>query len=149
MKLNRHSEILRIIEGKDIETQEELADELKQRGFDVTQATVSRDIKELRLVKVLAPSGVYKYSSMDREDAPISDRLIRVFSESVISMDYANNLIIIKTIIAGAMAAAAGIDALNWPEIIGCVAGDDTVLVVVRNNELTKTVVQRFNKLIK
>jgi len=149
MKLNRQAMILSIIEEKDIETQEELAEELRNRGIEVTQATVSRDIKELRLVKVLAPSGVYKYAAMDKGEPGVADRLIRVFAESVISLDYANNLIVIKTISAGAMAAAAAIDAQDWPEILGCIAGDDTILVVVRNNELVHEVMERFNKLMK
>jgi transcriptional regulator, ArgR family len=102
MKYDRHAKILEIIEEKDIETQEDLAEELRKRGFDVTQATVSRDIKELRLVKVLTPAGIYKYAYIDNKETGISDRLIRVFSESVLSIDYANNLIVIKTIEGGA-----------------------------------------------
>ena len=86
MKYNRHSKILEIIEKKDIETQEELAEELRKEGIDVTQATVSRDIKELRLVKVLAPSGVYKYAVIDNNNMDISPKLIRVFAESVLSI---------------------------------------------------------------
>jgi transcriptional regulator of arginine metabolism len=149
MKFNRHALILHIINEKDIETQEELAEELKNHGIEVTQATVSRDIKELRLVKVLSPSGIYKYAAIEKEDTSYSEKLIRVFSESVISIDYSNNLIVIKTISASAMGAAAAIDALNWKEIVGCIAGDDTILVVVRSNELVKEVVSRFNKLMK
>ncbi|NLX71295.1 MAG: arginine repressor [Clostridiales bacterium] len=150
MKMHRHTQILKIIEEKDIETQEELAYELRNHGFDVTQATVSRDIKELRLIKVLTPSGTYKYAAMDnRTDTKNWDRLIRVFSESVVSMDYANNLIVVKTLSGNAQAAAAAIDALNWIEILGCVAGDDTILVVVRDSDTALSVMERFNKLIK
>lgn len=149
MKYERHAQILKVIEEKDIETQEELADELRNSGMDVTQATVSRDIKELRLVKVLSPSGIYKYATMERTDAAISERLIRVFSESVISMDYANNMIVIKTIIAGAQAAASTIDAMNWKEIIGCIAGDDTILVIVRDNLLVNDIIKRFSKMLR
>lgn len=149
MKFNRHSKILEIIDQKNIETQEELAEELRAAGFDITQATVSRDIKELRLVKVLTPDGIYKYATIDKEDTGITQRLIRVFAESVISMDYANNLIIIKTISAGAQAAASTIDALNWHEIVGCIAGDDTILIVVRENDMVEGVMKRFKKLLK
>jgi len=149
VKLDRHTRILQIIEEKDIETQEELAEELRLSGFDVTQATVSRDIKELRLIKVLTPIGIYKYATMDRSDSVISDRLIRVFSESVVSMDHANNLIVIKTIAAGAQAAASAIDALNWKEIIGSIAGDDTILVIVRENSMVKDVLKRFGKMLR
>jgi transcriptional regulator of arginine metabolism len=149
MKYDRHSLILKIIEEKDIETQEDLAEELRRHGMDVTQATVSRDIKELRLVKVLGKSGIYKYAAMERPESDLSDRLIRVFSESVISMEHANNLIVIKTIVAGAQAAASAIDAMNWPEIIGCIAGDDAILVVVRDNSMVSDVLKRFSKLMR
>jgi transcriptional regulator of arginine metabolism len=149
MKLDRHSRILQIIDEKDIETQEELAEELRLSGFEVTQATVSRDIKELRLIKVLTSTGIYKYAPMDRGETAISDRLIRLFSESVISMDHANNLIVIKTISAGAQAAASAIDALNWREIVGSIAGDDTILVVVRENNMVKDVMKRFRKMLR
>ncbi|NLN40829.1 MAG: arginine repressor [Clostridiales bacterium] len=149
MKYNRHSKILEIIEKKDIETQEELAEELRKEGINVTQATVSRDIKELRLVKVLAPSGIYKYAVIDKNNMDISPKLIRVFAESVLSIDYANNLIVIKTLAGSAQAAASAIDALNWKEIVGCIAGDDTIMVVVRENESVREVIDRFNQLIR
>jgi transcriptional regulator of arginine metabolism len=149
VKMRRHAKILNLIEEKDIETQEELAEELRAHGFDVTQATVSRDIKELRLIKTLTPSGLYKYASMDKAESRIWERLIRVFSESVISMDYANNLIVMKTILGSAQAAAAAIDGLDWPEILGCIAGDDTILVIARNNDNVKDVLERFKRLIK
>ena len=147
MKYDRHSEILEIIQEKDIETQEELAQELRKRGFNVTQATVSRDIKELRLVKVLSPTGIYKYAHLDNKETGISERLIRVFSDSVLSIDYANNLIVIKTIEGGGQAAASVVDALNWKEIVGCIAGDDTILVVIRSEEGVKRVIERFRQL--
>ena len=86
---------------------------------------------------------------MDRTDSEISERLFRVFSESVISMDYANNLIVIRTIVAGAQAAASAIDSMNWPEIIGCIAGDDTILVIVRDNSMVPDVLKQFSKLMK
>jgi len=149
VKNERHARILKIIEEKVIGTQEELLAELISYGIDVTQATVSRDIKDLRLTKSLTTAGIYKYTSMERAEAAIHERLIRVFAESVISLDYANNLIVIKTIAAGAQAAAAAIDALHWQEIIGCVAGDDTILVIVRENSLVKSVMDRFNKMLK
>jgi transcriptional regulator of arginine metabolism len=148
MKYNRHSKILEIIEKKDIETQEELAEELRKEGIDVTQATVSRDIKELRLVKVLAPSGVYKYAVIDSNNVDISPKLVRVFAESVLSIDHANNLVVIKTLAGSAQAAASAIDALNWKEIVGSIAGDDTIMVVIRENESVIEVIDRFNKLI-
>lgn len=149
MKYDRHGKILQIIEEQDIETQEELAEALAHSGYEVTQATVSRDIKELRLVKVLSPGGAYKYASMDRGDSGLTDRMIRVFADSVISMDHAGNLIVIRTIIAGAQAAASAIDALNWKEIIGSIAGDDTILVVVRDDTMVEDVLKQFAKMLK
>jgi len=149
VKNERHARILKIIDEKVIGTQEELLLELIRYGIDVTQATVSRDIKELRLTKALTTSGTYKYTSVERAEAAIHDRLIRVFAESVIALDHANNLIVIKTIAAGAQAAAATIDALRWQEIIGCVAGDDTILVIVRENGLVQNVMERFNRMLK
>ena len=149
MKYDRHALVLKIIEEKDIETQEELATELRDYGMDITQATVSRDIKELRLVKVMGKSGVYKYAAMERPDSDMSERLFRVFSESVISTEHANNLIVIRTIVAGAQAAASAIDSMNWPEVIGCIAGDDTILVIVRDNNMVQDVLKRFSKLMR
>lgn len=149
MKNNRHSQILDIIETRDIETQEELADELKKRGIGVTQATVSRDIKELRLAKVLASSGVYKYAYIENNNQEISQKLIRVFAESVTSIDFANNLIVIRTLAGSAQAAASAIDALSWEEIIGCIAGDDTIMVVIRDDKLVQEVIERFKQIIR
>ncbi|HZJ83510.1 MAG TPA: arginine repressor [Clostridia bacterium] len=148
MKNNRHSQILNIIENKDIETQEDLANELRKRGIEITQATVSRDIKQLRLVKVLASSGAYKYAYIDNSIPEMSQKLIRVFAESVTSIDFANNLIVIRTIAGSAQAAASAVDALNWEEIIGCIAGDDTIIVVVRENEKVEEIIQRFKQII-
>lgn len=141
--------ILKIIKEKDIETQEELAAELRSNGMDVTQATVSRDIKELRLVKVMEKNGAYKYAAMEQQDSDMSDRLFRVFSESVINMEHANNLIVIRTIVAGAQAAASAIDSMNWSEIIGCIAGDDTILVIVRDNAMVGDVLKRFSNMMR
>ena len=149
MKYSRHAMILKLIEEKDIVTQEELAAELRGKGIDVTQATVSRDIKQLRLIKVMGKNGVYKYAAMEKQDSDMTDRLFRVFSESVISMDHANNLIVIRTIVAGAQAAASAIDSMSWPEIIGCVAGDDTILVIVRENSMVNDVLKRFSNMMR
>ena len=147
MKNIRHSKILEIIENMDIETQEELAEELRKRGIVVTQATVSRDIKELRLVKVMASSGVSKYALIDNAETGISQKLIRVFAESVISIDSSNNLIVIKTIAGSAQAAASAIDSLGWQEIVGCIAGDDTILVVVRESQPVNDIINRFQQI--
>lgn len=148
MKYNRHSKILEIIENKDIETQEELAEELRKEGIDVTQATVSRDIKELRLVKVMTPTGINKYAFFNNSGNENFQKLNRVFAESVVSIDYANNLIVIRTLTGSAQVAASAIDALDWKEIVGSIAGDDTIMVVIRDNESVKEVIDRFKQMI-
>lgn len=149
MKSVRHDLILDIIDKKDIETQEELAAELKARGVKVTQATVSRDIKELRLLKVLSENGGYKYATAERAEKGMSERFIRILAESVMSIESAVNLIVIKTISASAQAAAEAIDSLKWPELLGTIAGDNTILVIARSEEAVESVVNRFHALIK
>ena len=149
MKSTRHSLILEIIEQKDIETQEELAEELKRRGVKVTQATVSRDIKELRLLKVLSDHGGYKYATVERAEKGMSERFIRILSESVLSLDNVGNLIVIKTLSASANAAAEAIDSMKWSEVLGSIAGDNTILVIARSEEAVESLMARFNTLIK
>lgn len=149
MKSVRHDLILDIIDKKDIETQEELAAELKARGVKVTQATVSRDIKELRLLKVLSENGGYKYATAERAEKGMSERFIRILAESVMSIESAMNLIVIKTISASAQAAAEAIDSLKWPELLGTIAGDNTILVIARSEEAVENVISRFHALIK
>lgn len=149
MKSTRHSLILEIIEQKDIETQEELAEELKRRGVKVTQATVSRDIKELRLLKVLSDHGGYKYATVERAEKGMSERFIRILSESVISLDNVGHLIVIKTLSASANAAAEAIDSMKWSEVLGSIAGDNTILVIARSEEAVESLMARFNTLIK
>lgn len=147
MKTTRHALILEIIEAKNIETQEELAAELKQQGINVTQATVSRDIKELRLLKVLADNGGYRYATAERAEKGVNERFIRIFTESVLTITGAGNLIVLKTLPASANAAAEAIDSLKWPEIVGTIAGDNTILVIVKNIEDVDDVVERFKDL--
>ena len=149
MKSVRHDLILDIIDKKDIETQEELAAELKARGVKVTQATVSRDIKELRLLKVLSENGGYKYATAERAEKGMSERFIRILAESVLTIESAVNLIVIKTISASAQAAAEAIDSLKWPELLGTIAGDNTILVIARSDDAVESVVSRFHALIK
>lgn len=148
MKAMRHAMILQLIESMDIDTQEVLADQLLNRGVRVTQATISRDIKELRLIKVLSDNGTYKYASADRAEKNVSDRMMRLFSESVVSMAEAENLIVIKTLVASAQVAAEAIDSLNWPEIVGTLAGENTIFVAVRNKEMVPSVMGRFRSMM-
>ncbi len=148
MKYNRHSKILEIIENSEVETQEDLAEELKKKGFTVTQATVSRDIKELRLIKVLTKEGKYKYSSIEHTDAPILKRFINLFRDSVLALDHANNIVVVRTMVGSANAAAAAIDALKVVEIIGTIAGDDTIFLLTRSEEESLKVIAVFEEIM-
>lgn len=148
MKASRQITILEIINSRSVETQEDLADELSNHGFQVTQATVSRDIKELRLVKVLGPNGAYRYATADNNDNKLNERLIRVFSDTVLSMNNAYNQVIIRTIPGSANIAAETIDSLQWPEILGTIAGDNTILMIVRSVEEVKPVMERLNAMM-
>ncbi|WP_024831192.1 arginine repressor [Ruminiclostridium josui] len=149
MKYNRHAKILDIIENNDIETQEELAEKLKEQGMDVTQATVSRDIKELRLIKVMTPEGKYKYSAFAQSENQVSNRLITILTEAYVSSDYANNIVVVKTLSGMAQAAGSAIDSLKWNEILGTIAGDDTLIMVCRAEKIAEDIVNKFNKMIK
>lgn len=149
MKTVRQVAILDIIEKQEIETQEELASALNARGICVTQATVSRDIKELRLLKVLTPSGKYKYATGDQADNNLTDRFIRMLAESLLSVSSANNLIVVKTLSGSANVAAEALDSMHWPEVLGTLAGDNTVLLIIRSNEETITVTSRIRELMK
>ena len=149
MKTVRQVAILDIIEKQEIETQEELASALNARGIRVTQATVSRDIKELRLLKVLTPSGKYKYATGDQADNNLTDRFIRMLAESLLSVSSANNLIVVKTLSGSANVAAEALDSMHWPEVLGTMAGDNTVLLIIRSNEETITVTSRIREMMK
>lgn len=149
MKTVRQVAILDIIEKQEIETQEELASALNARGIRVTQATVSRDIKELRLLKVLTPSGKYKYATCDQADNNLTDRFIRMLAESLLSVSSANNLIVVKTLSGSANVAAEALDSMHWPEVLGTLAGDNTVLLIIRSNEETITVTSRIREMMK
>lgn len=149
MKTVRQVAILDIIEKQEIETQEELASALNARGIRVTQATVSRDIKELRLLKVLTPSGKYKYATGDQADNNLTDRFIRMLPESLLSVSSANNPIVVKTLSGSANVAAEALDSMHWPEVLGTLAGDNTVLLIIRSNEETLTVTSRIREMMK
>jgi transcriptional regulator of arginine metabolism len=149
MKSLRQSRIKEIVEAKVIETQEDLAASLLKVGIDVTQATVSRDIKEMMLIKVPAGNGSYRYAFPPEQNAVVSQsRLERVFHDSVVGQEYSLNMIVLKTLPGTAMAVAYTVDAVKWPEIIGTVAGDDTILVIVKPPEATLAVFERFQALV-
>ncbi|AKL95308.1 arginine repressor [Clostridium aceticum] len=149
MKYTRHAKILEIIDNKEIETQEELSEELKKMGLNVTQATVSRDIKELRLIKVMSKSGKYKYATLNSQENILSDRLIRLFKDAILSYDHAGNILVLRTIPAAAQAAASAIDAANMEDIVGTVAGDDTIFVVIRDATKMEEMIDKFRKLMR
>ncbi|MFL0246687.1 arginine repressor [Candidatus Clostridium stratigraminis] len=148
MKVARHAKILEIINIKDIETQEELAEELKNIGMDVTQATVSRDIKELKLIKVLSSEGKYKYASISPIEKFLSEKLVNVFSQTVLSVENVENFIVIKTIPGSAQVAAEAIDSLSFEGVAGTIAGDNTIFVLARSKELCILLVQKIKKMI-
>ena len=148
MKNKRHKCILSIINSNIVQTQEELVEGLKQAGFDCTQGTISRDIRELRLVKVLDESGVYKYAQ-PKEGGSYLERLKEVFAQSVLSVVPAGNLIIVKTIPAGAVGAASAIDVLDFTDVLGCIAGDDTIFVAVTDSEQAKEMAKTLNEMAK
>ena len=149
MKTVRQVTILDIIEKNEIETQEELADALRMRGIQVTQATVSRDIKELRLLKVLTPMGTYKYATADKAENGLSERFIRILAESLLSVTASENLIVAKTLNGSANVAAEALDSLHWPEILGTIAGDNTILLIIRSREEVPGVVNRIQEMMK
>ena len=140
MKSKRHSKILELISNHSIDTQEELVLRLKLEGYSVTQATISRDIKELGLTKVLSEDGKYRYVQVDGKEQKISGKIVNMFRESVISVLSAGNLIVIKTFAGSANAAAILIDKLAMDEILGCIAGDDTLLVIVSDESAVERI---------
>ena len=147
MKIKRHSKIIELINTYDIETQEELAQRLEESGFVVTQATVSRDIRDLKLSKVILGDGRQKYSLMPKQDG-ISEKYVRILKEAFISMDMAQNILVLKTVSGMAMAVAAALDSLQMNEIVGCIAGDDTIMAAIRSVDDTVVVMERIRKLI-
>ena len=149
-KLGRQRAVLEIITQQVISTQGQLASELRKRGYQVTQATVSRDIKELGLVKVPAGGGTYRYALAGGQQlGEAFARMQRLFRDSVIGLDYSEHLVVVRTLPGAAHAVASCIDSVRWPEIIGTVAGDDTILVVVKPKQAASQVVQKFRDLMK
>ena len=147
MKSKRQNEILRLILSSDIETQEELASELRHIGYKVTQATVSRDIRELRLIKVSAKDGGFKYAKPERHEVAVSERLTRILTDSLVNVDASGNIIVVKTLSGSANVAAEALDNLGWPEILGTIAGDNTIFIVTRNENDTVEIMDKILKL--
>ncbi len=137
MKIARHSKIIDLINQYDIETQEELAAKLQEAGFAVTQATVSRDIRELKLMKIARPDGGSRYTVMGQRDSQNSEKYIRVLKDAFLSMEMAQNILVIKTVSGMANAAGAALDNMNYSEVVGCIAGDDTIACINRSTDDT------------
>lgn len=148
MKKSRHQKIKELVEQFEIETQEELADRLREAGYAVTQATVSRDIRELKLSKIAMGDGRQKYTVLIHSDHYLSDKYIRVLKDGFASMDMAQNILVVKTVSGMAMAVAAAIDAMKLKEIVGSIAGDDTIMMAVRTVEDTQEVMRKIQNVL-
>ena len=148
MKIARHSKIIDLINQYDIETQEELAAKLQEAGFAVTQATVSRDIRELKLMKIAKPDGGSRYTVMGQRDSQNSEKYIRVLKDAFLSMEMAQNILVIKTVSGMANAAGAALDNMNYSEVVGCIAGDDTIACINRSTDDTITLMDKIKKII-
>lgn len=135
MKTKRQAKILELIRKKDVETQEELSAYLEKEGFQVTQATVSRDIRELKLTKIATENGRQKYAVLSDSDQGMMDKYVRVLQEGLVSMDMAENILVIHTVSGMASAVCAAVDAMKLPEVLGSIAGDDTIICVIRSAE--------------
>ena len=148
MKLERHSKIVELIGKYEIETQEELAEKLTQAGFNVTQATVSRDIRELKLTKVPGENGRQRYMVLESPRGTSASKYIRILKDGFVSMDMAQNILVIKTVPGMAMAVGAALDELNWKEIVGCIAGDDTIMCAIKTADDTLLIMERLRKIL-
>ena len=148
MKARRHSRILELIHEHDIDTQEELLRYLREDGFEVTQATVSRDIKELRLVKALAPNGRYKYTAATGAPGDMSSKFYSLFSDSVLEVEAAQNMVVVKCMTGMAQAVCASMDAVHWPNFVGTLAGEDTIFIVCRTTTAALETQDEFRKMI-
>jgi transcriptional regulator of arginine metabolism len=145
-KTERQQKIIELIGTYNISTQTELTNKLVEMGYDVTQATISRDLQEMRIMKVTLPDGTYKYAASNDSDIRINDKLQNVFEQCLVSVDYANNLVVLKTISGAAQAVGYALDSFTWEEIVGSIAGDDTIMIVVRNEKSAKQLCAKLLK---
>lgn len=148
LKSIRHNKILDIINNMEIETQEELAEELKSSGYNVTQATVSRDIKILKLIKMQSTSGKYRYVAPSKEERDINDKLFSILSNAAISVEKVDKFVVIKTLTGAASAVAEAIDSLYGSDIAGTIAGDNTIFILVRTDEKAVELISKVRKMI-
>lgn len=149
MRISRQNKILELIETYEIETQDKLASLLRDFGYEVTQATISRDIKELQLIKTLSSTGKYKYAIASSNGSPMTGRLSNIYRETVKSTSYSGNIVLLKTLSGCASAAAEALDSIGIPHIIGSVAGDNTIMFVVDDPENAPEVVDFLNNMLK
>lgn len=147
MKATRHTKILELIQRYEIETQEELSDYLRREGYQVTQATVSRDIRQLKLTKVAMENGKQRYAALSEPGTDMNGKYVRVFKEGFRSADTAQNILVIKTVSGMAMAVAAALDNMQCDEIVGSIAGDDTIMCAVRTSADAQSLLMRLRKL--
>lgn len=147
MKHIRHAKILEIIGKYDIETQDDLIIRLKKEGFEVTQATVSRDIRDLKLVKISTANHKYKYATAPKDEIQISSKYRTLIKETVVKVDYAGNIVVLRTYSGMANAAAAALDGMGWNEIVGTIAGDDTIFVLIRDCETAAELVEKLKQI--
>lgn len=148
MRYSRQNKILEIIANNEVETQEMLVSLLKKEGFQVTQATISRDIKEMQLIKVLSPDGRYRYAVSNKQDAPISDRFVKIFRETITSFAAAQNLVVIKTLAGCGAAAGEAVDNIGLPHVVGTIAGDNTLLLIVDKEENVPGIMHAFEEML-
>ncbi len=148
MKVNRHAKIVELVGKYHIETQEELAERLKNEGFQITQATVSRDIRDLKLTKVPTDDGRQKYAVLKATENALKEKYVRILKDGFVSMDMAQNILVIKTESGMAMAVGAALDEMRWNEIVGCIAGDDTIMCAIRSVEETSAVMEKIRKIV-
>ena len=148
MKKKRHEKIIDLITRYEVETQEELVDRLRADGYEVTQATVSRDIRELKLSKIPNGRGKQKYVAFQGEEVQLGDKYARVLKEGYVSMDLAQNLLVLKTVSGMAMAVAAAVDAMSIEEVVGCIAGDNTVMMDMRNVQDARIVMEKIGRMV-
>ena len=149
VKTKRHAKILEVISSNVVDTQEELLVYLKKAGFDVTQATVSRDIKELRLIKALGSDGRYRYSTVRQEADNISSKFHSLFADAVVSVDFAGNIVVVKCLSGMAQAACAAMDSLHWDYVVGTLAGEDTFICITKDENRAVGLVTDLKKLLK
>ncbi|MDR1135104.1 MAG: arginine repressor [Clostridiales Family XIII bacterium] len=147
MRYPRQTKILDIISTYDVDTQDKLLELLKMNGFNVTQATISRDIKDLQLVKTMTPFGKYKYTAASNLDQSLAERFVKIFRETVQTVSSSGNIIVVKTLSGCANAAAEAIDSLNFEHILGTLAGDNTLLLVVNDPVNVPALIERFNEI--